>query len=262
MCAEGIELGQGGQEIQRMIFGYWCPDPSSGARGFPRGGAAAWRATPFDFRVFGDADVLPLLDHWGSDFASLFRAIRLPACKADIARLVLLFRGGGLYVDAHCAPGSPAALAELMRQLPEYELTLFDELAHDPDYAGTGILNSIMGARPGTRILEGIIANARDNLRVQRHREAEGGGHNYSIYKLTGPWIIWHRLFERVGKGGRLRAELSPTVFIRRYDRDGGSAPVLTYVHNEYRDQERHWSRRQKREPLFRSSPRVDPSGP
>ena len=233
-----------------MIFAYWSLDGHSGAH-FPTAGLSGWVETRADFRVYGDEDVVPLLSRRCHDAAALFEEIRIPACKADVARLVLLHAFGGLYVDAHCAPGPPAALAELLTVIPTTELTLFDECAQDPRFSGTGLLNSIIGATAGSTILDGLIDTALANLRHHRDLERTGQPVRYNIYKLTGPWIIWHRLFQRDGERGVLKPQYRQLVTVRAYA-DTPDQPVLTYRHNGYRQPENHWSRRQRSEALFR----------
>lgn len=233
------------------IFSYWSTSRLNLHRHFPASALAGWRDSWPSFQVYGDDNVLPLLARWGADIVDLFRAITIPACKADLARLILLLEHGGLYVDAHCSPGDPASLAALLAPTGECELALLDELASDPVFAGTGLLNSIIWARPASELLSPVVEVALANLRAQRAAEAKGRGEEYSIYKLTGPWIIWHHFFERSGRGGRLREKFAERVAVCRYDRDGANAPVLTYAHNEYRDREHHWSTLERKERLF-----------
>jgi hypothetical protein len=235
-----------------MIFSYWCADRF--AQQYPAEGEAEWSLRQPAFRIFTDEQVVPLLARWGDRAASLFNDVRIPACKADVARLALLYVYGGLYVDAHCAPGSDAGLAGLLQETTRRELVLFDECAQDPHFRGTGILNSILCARAGSEILDTLVRKAVANLDQQRKAERSGRGLDYSIYKLTGPWIIWHQLFLRIATRGELRPEYRDRIAVWPYHEAEAIPPVLTYRYNSYRRPAIHWSRRQRTEPLFFST--------
>ncbi|MEO6923363.1 MAG: hypothetical protein ABI142_06010, partial [Bryocella sp.] len=87
------------------VFSYWTTDDAPHRHPMPKEAELAWRTRVGEFTVFGDAAVEAALLAWGTDAVETFRGIGIPACRSDLARLVLLFQHGGLYVDAHCGPG-------------------------------------------------------------------------------------------------------------------------------------------------------------
>ncbi len=235
------------------------PAPPPAGPSAPAETVVAWTASGIDHVVFSDQDVAPLLRAWGPEAVTLFQAIRIPACRADLARLVLLHAYGGLYVDVHCAPGEPHQLRRVFESLDRHELVLFDESAHLESDRHAWLLNSVLAAQPRSDLVEAMIRRALDNLAAHQEAERAAGGRvDYSIYKLTGPWMIWHELFQRTAAGGQLRPDLQDRVLIWSFGTPGPQ-PVLTYRHNGYRTPANHWSRRQRTEPLFA---RPDPCGP
>ena len=107
-----------------MLFTYWTSptleEPPSGK---------AWRVQYPGFRIFCDDDVRPLLS---PGHLHHYDKIALPACRSDLARLVLLREYGGLYVDAHAGPTQGERLAETLDALASVELVFLPGL-----YEGT-----------------------------------------------------------------------------------------------------------------------------
>jgi mannosyltransferase OCH1-like enzyme len=239
-----------------MIFSFWTDRGQAGRQVRPLDGFSNWKSRFPDYTVFSDQDVIPLLGQWGDDATSIFQDIRIPACKADLGRLVLLYNYGGLYVDAHCAPGPDDQLAAVLARLAQFDLVLFDESFYEEEYRHTWILNGVLAARAGAPVLARIIDRALTNLR--NHKQAERlsskGLVEYDIYKLTGPWIIWHEIFNRcqITGGGEFKPEYKDLVSIWPFVASKQEQPVIVHHYNEYRKPlEVHWSRRQQKEPLF-----------
>jgi hypothetical protein len=239
-----------------MIFTYWTAGVTLTEQSMPEEAIAAWTSRFPDFTVFSDEQVLPLLEPWGREVTNLFQDIRIPACRSDVARLVLLRTYGGLYVDADCGPGAGDRLTLLFERLSRYELIVFDESVDKPQYRHTCITTGALVARANTGVLDTLIRNALSNLAQHREKELSSvnGRADYTIYKLTGPWMIWHELFQPATLGGELKSQYRDRVSIWPYDRSECNRPVLTDRHNSYRTPKAHWSRREKTEPLFLSS--------
>jgi Glycosyltransferase sugar-binding region containing DXD motif len=236
------------------VFCYWTTDVAPHRYEMPIDAMRAWRRQVGEFTVFDDEAVETALLAWGTEALETFRKIRIPACRSDLARLALLFQHGGVYVDAHCGPGRAEALDELMRQAAEQELVVFDESFDDGEYRNTCIINGILGGRAGSAVLAGLVGRALENLGVQRRLEAEAGGAMvpYSIDKLTGPWMIWHELYQRASVGADLKPEFASRVAIWPYQAEASARPVVTDRFGAHRTQDSHWSVRQKVEMLFR----------
>jgi hypothetical protein len=213
--------------------------------------------------VFSDEQVLPLLEQWGDEAATIFQDVRIPACRADVARLVLLHKYGGLYVDAHCAPGAPDKLALVLARLSGCELIIFDESAHLSEHRHAWIMNSVLCARANAHVLDTLIRRAFLNLAQHRQLECVSRQDRveYEIYKLTGPWMIWHELFQRSPIGAELKPQYRDRVSIWPFDSSADTQPVHIYQHNGYRTPATHWSRRQKTERLFLSTAEQNQAG-
>jgi mannosyltransferase OCH1-like enzyme len=237
-----------------MIFGFWTDGTTpTSADTVPRTAEAAWQAAWPGYRVWRDPDVRPLLARWGDDAVALYDAIRIPACRSDVARLVLLHQHGGLYVDLHAAPGDPARLRTVIDRLVTAELVIFDESADRENDRHTWLMNGALAARPGSPALAAILRVALNQLRAHRAEERRAYDTHvaYSIFDLTGPAVIWHELFDRVPNGGALKPTYCDRVAIWPVDAAAPDQPLYFHRHAGFRPMMRHWSERQKIEPLF-----------
>jgi len=229
-----------------MIFTYWtspeASDPPS---------AESWRSQFPGFKVFGDPDVLPLLE--SEAHRALYSLISIPACKSDIARLVLLREHGGLYVDSHCGPSNQGKLLETVLLLARFDLILFDRISRE-DAGYLPLVNSAMAARRGTPVLSGLIASAFSNLSRQWELEQATQAYvPYNIFALTGAWDISVQLFDTLAQPIQLRHAYKQNVFV--YEMQRGADPGFTlYEFYEYRKPGTHWSERQQVERLFKTT--------
>jgi hypothetical protein len=236
-----------------VVFTYWTHDSGSmdrdAASALPM--KAEWQAEFSDFKVYDDSAVLPLLTRWGDDVPELFRRIRMPSCKSDIARLALLLEFGGLYIDAHTGVGANAALSRLINRLTECEVVLFD-LTNKHNGAGDiSIANGAIYCRPRSPVVEMLLSTAIGNIRIQHAKELASTEYiPYNIAVLTGAWIITSRLFFLRYKPFHLLDEFSDRVKIWPLRGDADD-PILFYRYYGYREPGMHWSERQKRERLF-----------
>lgn len=166
-----------------MLFMYWT---SSELEAPPA--AAAWQALFQDFKVFTDKDVLPLLP---MGFLPIYEKIRLPAAKSDIARLLLLRRYGGFYIDAHIGPTSPVYLLETIEKLSEYNLILFGKgwaMEKETDF---DLMNGIIAARKGASELDVVINLLIRNIIEQKAKEDQTSEYvPYSLFGLTGTYTL------------------------------------------------------------------------
>jgi hypothetical protein len=92
------------------IFTYWDRPDRSPIREF----LVEWQTQFSDFRVLGDSEVEAMVLTHFPEHLELFRRIRIPTCKSDIAILLGLYCLGGLYVDCHCAPANAGAVSRLL----------------------------------------------------------------------------------------------------------------------------------------------------
>lgn len=138
--------GGGGGGIPPLLVHYWeGPESAPVARNL-----AAWAALhPWGQRVFGPGEALDWLRGQDAGLARLFKALEIPAARADLFRLAFLAREGGLWADVDEYPRAPVA----------------DWLAGADGVfaieAGFGtVANNFIAARPGLGVIERALGLA------------------------------------------------------------------------------------------------------
>jgi Glycosyltransferase sugar-binding region containing DXD motif len=212
-----------------------------------------WRAHFSQFRVLGNNDIDPLVCKYFPQYFDSYRAIRIPAAKADLARLLALYEWGGLYVDCHCGIKDPDALRSLLGRLSEFEAIFVDRrLSQKSRPSGAHFLiNAILIARTGSQLFLTMAREALTNLDRQREIEREKGFVSYHIGRLSGPDLITAVVLQPGTHNCEIRRDLSDRVLIIPEE----TAPVERYSHGGYRVAGSHWFERQKTELLFMSVP-------
>lgn len=217
---------------QPARFTYWSgPDQSAIA---PM--RAEWQAAFPDFTIIGDEDIQPLLEARHPGLATLYRRLRIPAARSDIARLAWLETHGGFYVDAHTGLRDATMLRELLDTLPEGGVALVDKnskaQAPDGNQPDLWPRNGAIFARADAPFLTTALAAIADRLAA--YDRAPG---TTSIWEICGPGLFI----------ALLRDPDAPTQIIPRWQAtvqvlDKDTAPIRFYAHKGYRDQARHWS--------------------
>jgi len=227
-----------------MIFTYWTnaniAEPPS---------ASAWRALYPGFRVFDDSIVLELIE---SDFLRyLYQRIVLPAAKSDFARLVLLNKFGGLYVDAHTGPSSPERLAETFDRLSFHEMVVYGKKWEMKTATDFNLMNTVVLARANSSLMQILIDKVSSNLAEQYERERKTAGYSpYSLHHITGTQVIIKAFFESGSWPPSLDKAFDPKIkvlFMPSADSEG----FHIYQFYNYRTPGSHWSEREKTERLF-----------
>lgn len=223
-----------------MFFMFWTGTALTEPEAY-----GVWRERYPRFALFKDEDVLPLLD---CDLhRELYKKIRLPACKSDIARLALLREHGGLYVDSHIGPSSGEALAETLSHLAQHDLILFSE-GWSPVFNFT---NGVLAARRRAPVFDLLIDMAFENLIAHKKRQDETREHvKYHVFELTGSQIMVRTMFEHVDGAWGLKRDYRDKVQFHVME-SSGSAGFLPYRYQSYRKPGQHWSERQRVERLF-----------
>jgi FkbM family methyltransferase len=241
-----------------MLFTYWYTpqDSANPYRGDSEeilaGTLTDWRSIFPNFRIFADIDVEPLLNEINPTYLPIYRRIRIPACRADIARLVLLRGFGGMYLDPHVGTASVERLLEVIERLSEKELILFDKRDSVNAPEDRHIVNFALIARRGSMLLKALIAGAFVNLEQHESNESSSMNHvPYNVFTLTGPYNINLTLFDRIGDGLYPKAEIACALHIDSLDPKVQPWPIQPYKHYGYRKPNQHWSERQKVERLF-----------
>ncbi|MBV9829229.1 MAG: FkbM family methyltransferase [Alphaproteobacteria bacterium] len=232
-----------------MIFTYW-----EGANISPEHlpCVAGWRLRFPSFKVFGPSDVSPLVERHFPEYTNIYSRIRLAACRSDLARLLLLYEYGGLYVDAHVGPSDPYRLAEIFGQLTTHELVIFEKPWERADANDIALINGVLAARQGSEILFRIAKLA--FARLADHWEAEkqtAGYVPYNVQAMTGAWVIGIWLLDRATRPVTIRLDYKSRVYLHLLSRDARVDGIHLYRYYQYRQPGKHWSERQKSEPLF-----------
>jgi Glycosyltransferase sugar-binding region containing DXD motif len=216
---------------------------------------ADWTAHFPGFRVFGDDDVVPLLQRLVPRHVALYQALQLPAAKSDLARLALLHAHGGLYVDCHCGVGDAGRVRADLADLQRRDLILIERpLPADCDpYQPRLLINGVIFGRKGAPILQDILLQACENLErhVRQVAHAPAGTVvDYDIWTMLGARVLTTMVlepaaefldFRRPLRDGRVRIIPLPDLPIRlsaHRRQYNGVGKVL------------HWSTRQAEVPL------------
>lgn len=217
---------------------------------------ADWTRHGVDCRVYGDDDVRPLAAAaLGPDFADLWDRIALPTAKSDLARLILLWAYGGVYLDIHVGSTNAEGAAALAAMAQRWDLVLFDLVDRaKKDGTNQSLCNNVLTGRARAPVLARIVASIGNALRVHAARQAASSGPvPYHLPWLTGMSAIEREILEK--REGRyvVRASQFGRVWLRRVGGEGRYEDLLfhAYRHYGYRSPGQHWSEREKRENLF-----------
>ena len=193
------------------VFAYWEDTDRTPIRST----IEEWRAHFPQFRVLGDNDVAPMIGRYFPQYFQSHRAVRIPAAKADVARLLALYEWGGLYVDCHCGIKDEEAVRQLIGRLREFEAIFVDRsLSQTPRSSEEHFLiSAILLARARSLLFLMIAREALANLHRQYKIEQERGFVSYHISWLSGPRLINAAL--QPGTGNReIRSDLAGRVLV------------------------------------------------
>jgi FkbM family methyltransferase len=237
-----------------MIFTYWT-GPSNLDQEF----SDFWQAHVPEFRVFSDEDVLPIIESRHPELSLLYRRIRIPACRSDIARLILLEEFGGLYIDAHVSCPNFGCLAGLLSECGNFELGVFDVVPFRTRPGDRHICNTSLYSLKDSKYIAALINKVGGNLigHYEREKNAPVAGGSasadrpeYNIASLTGAWNIRMLFFEERSGALEVRKRFESSVLAIPLQ-NNDTSPLGFYRHYRYRSPGTHWSERQKNEPLF-----------
>ena len=175
---------------------------------------------------FGDGAADAYVASHFPQYVDDYRALRPGAFKADLWRMLILLREGGIYVDCgvHIVAG-PAVAARMWGQLVGADCLFVD----DHNVLAGSVWQGVIAARPGHPLIQAIVDKIIGNIRARMY------GSNY--LDITGPRAVGRAIAARLGPTlcarmlatGRLvkpvwRAGVYPTA-----DPDLGTLVVLKY---------------------------------
>jgi hypothetical protein len=227
------------------MFSYWDKPDLTPVATF----LSEWRLRFPDFTILGDPQVESIIKELFPQYLEMYRAVRIPACKSDIAIALGLYQFGGLFVDCHCGVRDADAVRRLLTYLDQWEIILYDRSrVEEPRSIGDLFpLNSVLFARPNSSIMLRVAANGFRNLVAHRRREQERGFEPYDIWSLTGPGNLADTMLVSESSAWLRPEYLGKILFID----EGEQNPVARYTHYSYRQPDMHWSERQQHELLF-----------
>jgi Glycosyltransferase sugar-binding region containing DXD motif len=229
-----------------MIFTYWDGETTTPAE-FCRD----WGTIDPQVTIYHDRDVLPILNWLDPCYADTYKILSISSCKADIARFVLLYYFGGVYLDSHVGSNNLCKLAETLGHLARFDLVVFDDPSHHSFEGDLCMYNGALCARQAAPVLMEILGWLFGNLwRHLRAEQATSAHVPYDIFVLTGAWAIAVNLFDYGLRPIELRPQFSGLVMRQRLAAE--QWPFAFHRFYAYRQPGMHWSERQKAERLFR----------
>jgi Glycosyltransferase sugar-binding region containing DXD motif len=231
------------------VFAYWDGEDRSQISAFE----SEWKATYPAFRIFGNRDIYPLLEKYSPRHVDLFTSLRLPSAKSDVARLLLLYELGGLYIDCHFGLRSHNDLEAIFQKLEGgLELIVVDR---DRSIAARPIgeyyfINGIIFARPSCSLLLMCAFQALANLECHRVFETLWGYTYYHVAMLSGPGMLTSMILDPKYLTRSLRTQIRPDYAAKIAVIPEETIPMVRNLHN-YRLSGQHWSERQLSERLF-----------
>lgn len=207
-----------------------------------------WRAEIGEFFIVGDQEVIKALKKIDYSAVSIYQKIRIPAARSDLARLVMLYRNGGLYVDSHCGINDRRGVSEVLRQAYTERLILVDQSRAAKPRPLENILpiNAMIAGGKGSALLLRTINRVIENLHFQHREEAVNGFVPYDLLQLTGPKNIRDTLLSDAS----LSSVNYPNAFTLLSEDDFA---VQRYRYKISNGRSAHWSERQRTELLFDS---------
>ncbi|MEM9495725.1 MAG: glycosyltransferase [Pseudomonadota bacterium] len=135
----------------------------------------------FDVMMSSDETAKALMEDLFPPLAPLYERIRIPAARADVARMALLYKHGGVYIDGSKAMYKP--FTDIFDFAKSHALLRRDDGApykNRPHAAH--FVNSVLAAAPSTNFISDCIKRIHFNL--------ASGIHNFHVPAATGPLIV------------------------------------------------------------------------
>lgn len=231
-----------------MIFTYWTGEERISDKFLE-----FWNGNINDFKVFSSTDVDLIVKKRYPELFVPYSNIRIPSCKSDISRLILLEEFGGLYIDAHTGCQNFASLANWLSNSVNYDFGILDRISLRTSPNGIHLVNGALYAKKNTLPINLLIKKIETNIINQYEIEKSKLSYEkYNIAALTGAWNLVMLFFERKINGDLffLKDDFKESVSVTPLGHDE-NAFLTFYRYYDYRSQGQHWSERQQHERLF-----------
>lgn len=138
----------------------------------------------YEHKLWTEEDIKSLLTKYPTYYTDLYNSFPQYIMKCDLARLLILYEHGGLYLDLDLYP---------VKSLDDY-FEMRDELF--VKWSGhTGCYNAIMGCSPKHKIFEEILKHCRDSFLTKSKIDIYQQWTGRFVYQTTG-----HKMIQRVLK--------------------------------------------------------------
>lgn len=236
-----------------VFFAYWSGPGGDEATADWR---ADWSRYDPDLRIYTDADVRPLaVALLGEPFGDLWDRITLPTCKSDLARLILLWKFGGVYLDVHVGTVNPQNVSAVRALAEKWDLVVFDLVDRAiQENRPQHLFSSVLAGRAGAPVFSDILSQIAAALGEHEAKEAASAGLvPYNLFPLVGMGAVGRAVLQAKGSRHVVRSRYFGRVLLRRIGGHGRYEEMLfhLYRHYGYRQPGAHWSERQAHEPLF-----------
>lgn len=132
------------------------------------------------YKLFDDEYLLDLIEFsFGSDLYNAFKDNNIPASRSDIARLVICYIFGGIYLDISIQLDDIESIGET----DNVAVLVRDDLAkYSDDPSSAHFANGIIVSPPRSKFIREAIDNIIKNYRERKY--------NYDVINCTGPGVL------------------------------------------------------------------------
>ena len=169
---------------------------------------------------------------------SLFNKITIPTCKSDIARLLIIYYYGGIYIDCNTTP------KESFNNF--YEKHKNFDFIISFNYTNNDFSTRILFSQQKSLVLKAVLNKITQNLTDLYNKEQQTSNHvPYNILVLTGTYPF----YDILGRNNCKKTFPNIAYF-------DDASPIIQHYgcnknHHHGTNVHNHWSRLQKRQKLF-----------
>ena len=166
--------------VPRIVHGYWVN--YDGSNTLPKDVAQAIETTrsiflDYDHFLWHRESCIELLKKTLPENLPWFKKLTIPAMQSDIARLLVLYKFGGIYMDASVVPRASTSVSELESVIGNSRLTVFESTE-----SSNILMNRFIAAEKGSSAILNILEAAFTQVRssVDAHEQS------IDVWALTG----------------------------------------------------------------------------
>ncbi len=167
-------------QIPRVIHNYWSN--FDGTPSVPDDVASAMARTQAVFssyaaRLWDRAAISALLETLEPSYSALFDRLTIPAMQSDIARLAVLYKFGGLYIDVAIVPQSSASSEGLESLIGQSSIVVAESMDNSAQ-----LMNRLILATQQHPLMLDVLTQACANVQESMDR----GDTQVDVWELTG----------------------------------------------------------------------------